>query len=111
MPLQLVGQPKNSGRRSFPLVGIDEYASWTRDDGLPLDPWLRTHVRIGGRILGTAPASQVLRAPVAARAEWTGTAFRTSGDHVVPGGLGPLRIDLDADPGTMTEGDVWLQHR
>ena len=30
------------------------FAAWvaqTRDDGLPADPWLRTHVRVGGRVL------------------------------------------------------------
>jgi len=100
-----------TGKVDLPLADIDAYASWTRGDGLPLDPWLRTHVRIGGRILGTAPASQVLRAPVTVWEAWTGAALPASGDHVVPGAIAPLHIDLDADLGTMTEGNVWVQHR
>jgi hypothetical protein len=33
---------------SYPLTPIDTFASWRRPDGLPLDPWLRTHARVGG---------------------------------------------------------------
>ena len=32
-----------------------DYAARTRDDGLPVDPWLRVHVRAGGRIDRVAP--------------------------------------------------------
>ena len=33
----------------------------TRADGLPLDSWLRTHVRVGARIVKIAPYSMVIR--------------------------------------------------
>jgi GNAT superfamily N-acetyltransferase len=38
----------------YPLTDIAEFMTWTRPDGLPLDPWLRTHVRLGARLLAGA---------------------------------------------------------
>jgi GNAT superfamily N-acetyltransferase len=31
----------------YPLTPIDRFASWTRADGAPLDPWICTHWRLG----------------------------------------------------------------
>lgn len=30
----------------YPLTPIDRYIEWTRPDGAPLDPWIRTHWRL-----------------------------------------------------------------
>lgn len=35
----------------YPLTPIEQYAFWQRPDGTPFDPWLRTHWRMGARIL------------------------------------------------------------
>ena len=40
----------------YPLTPIERYAAWTRDDGLPFDPWIRLHVRLGGRVVTPSPA-------------------------------------------------------
>ncbi|MEQ4305245.1 hypothetical protein ABNF97_28350 [Plantactinospora sp. B6F1] len=95
----------------YPLTPIDRYAGWTRPDGTPFDPWLRTHVRLGGRILATAPRSQVITGTVAEWQRWTGLEFPDSGEYVIPDGLGTLRIDLGADRGTYVEPNVWVRHR
>jgi hypothetical protein len=96
---------------SYPLTDIDTYTSWTRADGQPLDPWLRTHLRIGGRVLATAPASQTLRAPVASWEDWTGLALPTTGQYVIPGGPSPLHLDCENDLGTLVEANIWIEHR
>jgi hypothetical protein len=38
-----------------PLLSMTEYAALRRPDGLPQDPWLRTHFRIGGTAVKIAP--------------------------------------------------------
>lgn len=58
-----------------------------RPAGAPLDPWIRTHWRLGARVLATAPSSQVITATVAEWQTWTGMAFPDSGDYVIPNGL------------------------
>lgn len=95
----------------YPLTPIEQFASWTREDGLPLDPWLRTHQRLGATIIATAPASQTMTGPVGQWQEWTGMAFPESGVYVIPDGLSPLRIDLANDSGVYVEPNVWMQHR
>lgn len=95
----------------YPLTPIERYARWTRGDGTPLDPWLRTHVRLGARILAAAPASQTITGTVARWQEWTGLTFPDSGDYVIPDGLSVLHIDSGADRGSYTEPNVWVRHR
>ena len=36
-----------------PLTPTESYAAWTRADGSAFDPWIRTHLLMGGQILGT----------------------------------------------------------
>ena len=42
---------------------------------------------------------------------WTGLLFPSTGHYVIPDGLSPLYIDREADLGTYTEPNIWVQHR
>jgi GNAT superfamily N-acetyltransferase len=96
----------------YPLTSIDEFAAWTRpSDGAPLDPWLRTHWRLGARIIATEPRSQTMTGSVADWEDWTGMVFPSTGEYIVPDGLAPLRIDRETDRGTYDEPNVWVQHQ
>lgn len=95
----------------YPLTPIERYQAWTRPDGLPQDPWLRTHVRMGARVLAAAPRSQVITGSVAEWESWTGLALPDSGDYVIPDGLSTLRVDREADTGVYAEPNVWVRHR
>ncbi|GAB3967271.1 hypothetical protein GCM10027615_16380 [Plantactinospora veratri] len=95
----------------YPLTPIDRYAGWTRPDGTPFDPWLRTHLRSGGRILTTAPRSQVITGTVAEWQRWTGLEFPDSGEFVIPDGLSTLHVELAADSGSYVEPNIWVRHR
>ena len=77
----------------------------------PADPWLRTHVRIGGRIVKVAPCSMTIVGTVAEWSRWTGMSFDRSGQHAVEGALTPVTISLEHDHGTYVEPNVWVQHR
>ncbi|MCW6005124.1 hypothetical protein K1W54_11105 [Micromonospora sp. CPCC 205371] len=95
----------------YPLTPIERYIEWTQPDGAPLDPWVRTHCRLGARMLAPAPRSQVITGTVAEWQTWTGMAFPDSGDYVIPDGLSTLHIDREADEGLYIEPNVWLQHQ
>ncbi|MEH0969903.1 hypothetical protein V6U77_02010 [Micromonospora sp. CPCC 205546] len=95
----------------YPLTPIERFATWTRDDGAPLDPWVRTHWRLGARLIATAPRSQTMTGTVAEWQGWTGMVFPDSGDYVIPGGLTPLHVNRDRDEGTYTEPNLWFRHR
>ncbi len=95
----------------YPLTPIDRFARWTRPDGSPLDPWLRTHHRLGARVVATTPRSQTMTGTVAEWETWTGLVFPESGTHVVPDALATVAIDRAADTGVLVEPGIWVRHR
>lgn len=94
----------------YPLTPIERYATWTRDDGQPFDPWIRLHVRAGGRIVRPSPRSMTITGTVGEWEAWTGMAFPESGAYVVPGACEPVVIDREADRGTYHDSNVWIVH-
>ena len=94
----------------YPLLPIDTYAAWRRADGLPVDPWLRVHVRAGGRLVRAAPRSMTIPGSIAEWRAWTGLEFPASGPYLVQGALAPVDIDLAADLGVYHDPNVWVVH-
>jgi GNAT superfamily N-acetyltransferase len=94
-----------------PRTPMREYASRVRGDGLPADPWLRTHVRAGGLVVGIAPASWVVAGSLDEWREWTGLPFDRTGPVEVPGALSLVDCSLDEERATYVEANVWVRHR
>lgn len=107
----LLAPLRPSWKERYPLTPIDRYVRWTRGDGLPFDPWLRVHLRMGAEILEPEPESLRITGTVAEWEEWTGMAFPESGTYVFPHGLAPLEVDREADAGRYWEPNVWMLHR
>jgi GNAT superfamily N-acetyltransferase len=105
----LVAPVRPNWKDRYPLTPIDRYARWTRADGLPFDPWLRVHVRLGATILGTEPRSMRIDAPIEEWEHWTGMTFPRDGDYVFPFGLAPLRVTDGV--GFYWEPNVWMLHK
>jgi GNAT superfamily N-acetyltransferase len=97
-------------KRLYPLIPMEHYMRWTRDDGAPFDPWIRTHWRIGGRIVKLARHSTVIPGTVAEWEQWTGLKFLESGDYVIEGALNPAYALLEADLVSYVEPNVWMHH-
>ncbi|WP_031077324.1 GNAT family N-acetyltransferase [Streptomyces sp. NRRL WC-3742] len=94
----------------YPTIPIERYAAWTREDGSPFDPWVRTQVKVGGVLAhGTAQSSRIT-GTVAEWESWTGLEFPEDGDYVFPHGLAPVHIDRERDLGTYWEPGVWITH-
>lgn len=100
-----------ASKARYPLTSVDVYAAWTRSDGLPLDPWLRTHVRIGGKVIAIAPCSQGFSATVARWEDWAAMPLPSTGQYLLRDALAPLQVDRERDVGTMIEANIWVQHR
>ncbi|MEO7744675.1 MAG: hypothetical protein ABIV05_00450 [Actinomycetota bacterium] len=108
---RVVAPVRPTRKHLYPLTPIGEYATWTRHDGEPFDPWLRLHHRLGGTVVALAPAAQTMTGSVAEWQDWTGLRLPASGDYVIPSGMSVLSIDFDADLGTYVEPNVWVRHR
>ena len=104
----LIAPVRPNWKDRYPITPIDRYATWKRPDGLPFDPWVRVHARLGATILRPEPRSMEIIAPVADWEEWTGMLFPEPGAFTFPGGLAPLTV---ADgTGEYWEPNIWMVH-
>jgi hypothetical protein len=106
----LIAPVRPSRKESYPLAKFEEYISWNHADGSAFDPWLRAHLKLGGRILKVASESMIVEGTVEQWSSWTGGNFPASGAYVVPGALNPVHIDREGDRGRYVEPNVWVQH-
>lgn len=97
-----------TAKAQHPWVPIADYVSWTDDSGRPYDPWLRSHVSVGGKLVGPCERSMVVREPVAFWESWSNERFESSGNYAIEGALAPVEIDLDSQSGTYEEPNVWV---
>src|SRR5262249_7366788 len=93
-----------------PFTPMSEYLAKVRADGLPNDPWLRTHIRVGGQIKKIAPYAMTIVGSVAQWSKWTGMTFEKSGAGQVAGALSFIHICLEQDYGVYVEPNVWVHH-
>jgi GNAT superfamily N-acetyltransferase len=94
-----------------PLTPFADYVARQREDGLPYDSWVRTHVRAGAQIVKIAPYSMVVAGTIAEWRRWTGLAFTTSGSAIVPGALSSVHVSLEQDHAVYIEPNLWVHHR
>jgi hypothetical protein len=106
----LVAPVRPNHKCNFPLIPMEEYIEWTRPDGLPFDPWLRVHARLGAKVLGICPNSMLIPGTVQQWETWTELKFPGTGLYLVPGALAPISIDRETDHGAYIEPNVWMIH-
>jgi hypothetical protein len=107
---QLIAPVRPNRKADFPLIPIDDYMRWTREDGLPYDDWLRVHVRLGGRVIKACKKSYTVQGKIEEWRQWTGQEFPGSGQYTLPGGLIPVTISKDDDMGIYIEPNIWTVH-
>jgi GNAT superfamily N-acetyltransferase len=109
--LRHVIAPVRPGLKSrYPLTPMANFAHWTRSDGLHIDPWIRTHQRLGASILAPAQRSMTITGTVPEWEEWAAMAFPETGQYVVPDALDLVAIDRERDRGTYAETNLWMRH-
>ena len=107
----LVAPVRPTLKSIYPLTSMDRYIAWTTGSGLPFDPWLRTHARLGARIVEVCSTSMEIPGTVGDWEGWTGMQFPETGTYVVPGALQPVEIDVEGDRGVYVEPNVWMHHQ
>jgi GNAT superfamily N-acetyltransferase len=94
-----------------PFVAMSDYAAARRPDGLPQDPWLRSHVQVGGTVVKIAPYAMTVIGTIAEWSAWTGMRFERSGAVAVDGALAPIQVSVEQDHAVYVEPGVWVRHR
>ena len=106
----LIAPVRPNRKSENPHVSIDEYICWNGDDGLPYDPWLRVHARLGAKIIKPCYRAMRITGTLSEWEAWTKMKFPKSGDYEVPGALAPVQIDIQANRGLYIEPNVWVVH-
>ncbi len=106
----LVAPVRPSAKAQHPRVSIDDYITWTDHHGRPYDPWLRSHLAAGGKIIGPCERSMVVNEHLCFWENWSNQTFDKSGDYELDGALVPVRIDLERQYGRYEEPNVWVAY-
>jgi GNAT superfamily N-acetyltransferase len=106
---ELIAPVRPTLKSRYPLIPVERYMAWRREDGTHFDPWIRVHERLGAEIIAPAAESMTIDGTVAEWEEWTEMEFPGDGEHIVPGMLAALSIR--GGSGRHIEPNVWLRHR
>jgi GNAT superfamily N-acetyltransferase len=66
----MIAPVRPSLKHRYPLTPMERYLDWRRPDGTHLDPWLRTHERLGAEIVKVAPRSMRVPGTIAEWEDW-----------------------------------------
>jgi GNAT superfamily N-acetyltransferase len=106
----LILAARPSLKHLYPLTSIEHYLNWTDANGLPFDPWLRTNLKRGARLINLCAQSTTIIDTVSAWEQKTEMRLPETGNYIIPGALVPLQIDYATDQGTYIEPNVWLSY-
>ncbi len=105
---QLIAPVRPWMKSRYPLIPMEEYSQWQNSRGEPFDPWLRVHIRAGGRMLHPCSHAMVVSGTREQWGAWTGMDFPGDGRYVVPHGLAP--VEVHGSKGDYIEPGVWVLH-
>lgn len=109
--LNLVVAPvRPTGKCNFPQMSFDEYLQWRRQDKEHVDPWIRTHERLGARIVKSAYRSCTIIAALDRWEAWIGHSLQGAKYFSAPGMLVPIEIDAEKGQAIYIEPNVWMVH-
>lgn len=107
---RVIAPLRPSKKELYPLTPITRYVSWVREDGLPYDPWIRIHLRLGAHLAGICEHSIQISATLDTWSEWSGLIFPEDGLYILPGGAAPLTVSRVNNCGDYTAGGIWVVH-
>jgi GNAT superfamily N-acetyltransferase len=99
-----------TAKARHPWVPIADYMSWTDESGRPYDPWIRSHLSAGGRMVGPCERSMVVHDHIAFWENWSKQRFSQSGSYALEGAIAPVEIDVERQTGTYEEPNVWIAY-
>ena len=105
----LVAPVRPTLRAKMPQLTIEEYSKMRLPDGRHFDPWVRTHEKVGGKIIGVSDRSMYWWGTREEWEEWTKMRLPDNGRVLIDGSTGWLT--LEDGFGNLVEDSIWLMHR
>ncbi len=97
-------------KSKYPQISMTDYLGKFQRDGLPFDPWVRTHLKLGAQFISIAHRFLVITGTISDWEEWTGMEFKRSGKFIVSGALVPVSISRKKNIGIYEEPNVWVKY-
>ena len=94
----------------YPLQSFEAYCQWQNAQSLPFDPWIRTHVALGGSVVEGHSYMATFYGNIEEWQRWSGLSFPKSGDYWIPGGMAPVKINVEKGRGRYDEPRLWIAH-
>ncbi|MCD6578385.1 hypothetical protein J7L48_02820, partial [bacterium] len=66
----------------YPTIAFENFINWKKND-LPFDPWLRVHIKLGGKMLKVVNSSMVIKGTVSDWERWTSMYFGETNKYIV----------------------------
>ncbi len=107
----VIAPVRPSAKCDHPFVPMEQYVDWVDERGRIFDPWLRSHVAVGGSVVGVCDRSMVVEQPIEFWRPWTQSNLDHEGRVPFKGALVPLDVDLSSGVGRYIEPNVWVTHR
>jgi GNAT superfamily N-acetyltransferase len=107
---ELVAPVRPNQKHLHPFMSMRDYVGTVGVDGFPADPWLRTHLRAGARLMKVAPYSMTIVGSIADWSRWTGMSFDRSGEVPIAGALVPVTVSLEQNYAVYVEPNVWVRY-
>jgi hypothetical protein len=108
---RVIAPVRPSAKRDYPFVAMSEYIGWKDGRERMFDPWLRSHLTVGGVLGSVCDRSMVVEAPIAFWETWMERTLDRDGPQLLLGALAPVEIDMAAGVGRYVEPNVWVTHR
>jgi acyl carrier protein len=99
------------GKVANPNIAFGDWVALRRDDRQLTDNLLRTHERVGGKVLGLSLRSQEITGSLDEWEQWMRQRIVKSGTYTLPGLMQPATIDVQQGRVSYFEPIVWIEHR
>ena len=106
----LIAPIRPSFKFKYPEMSMEEYLSLKNNNGEIFDPWLRTHLKLGGEMLNICKESYQIKASLKKWSEWTKCDIRKNQGTFLPR-QALVPVEIVGEIGIYTEPNVWVRHR
>lgn len=106
----LIAPVRPSLKHLYPLIPIADYVQWSHPGRPCFDPWIATHLGLGGRLVKTISAAMTVTRRVSDFAQMFSLTFASKGEYLLPGALCPMTVDPELELARYKEPGVWLVH-
>lgn len=93
----------------YPDIPMPDYLKM-RDGEETYDPWIRTHLRGGARIIKVCNTSMSVEGPLQFWEKLFDRPVTQSGEYTLEGALRPVLVDVEKGLGIYEEPNVWIEY-